>query len=96
MVVLGLASCFGCQLQITMPNRTCSKFWAKSMCSIGKWPQVRPEPEGDVDVVIIEGAVSTVESREIVERWRKRAKCLIAMGACGMRRNSFHCGASFG
>ena len=37
-----------------------------------------------VDVVIIEGAVSTVESREIVERWRKRAKCLIAMGACAV------------
>ena len=113
-VVLGLASCFGCQLQITNAESHLLEILGQIDVQYWQMASSAPEPEGDVDVVIIEGAVSTVESREIVERWRKRAKagswpwlrdiwrarprempdrygCM-----CGMRRNSFHCGASFG
>ena len=83
-VVLGLASCFGCQLQITNAESHLLEILGQIDVQYWQMASSAPEPEGDVDVVIIEGAVSTVESREIVERWRKRAKCLIAMGACAV------------
>ena len=80
-VVPAWASCSAASCKLRMPNRTYSEIRAKSMCSIGKWPLAAPEPE--VDVVIIEAA-SRLNPREIVECWRKRAKCLIAMGACAV------------
>ena len=83
-VVLGLASCFGCQLQITNAESHLLEILGQIDVRYWQMASSAPEPEGDVDVVIIEGAVSTVESREIVERWRKCAKCLIAMGACAV------------
>ena len=82
-VVVGLASCFGCQLQIADDE-------ARLLDVLGQidlqyWPvglRSAPEPEGDVDVVVIEGAVTTEESRRCVERWRERARTVIAIGAC--------------
>lgn len=81
-VVLGLASCFGCQLQITNAEEHLLEILGQFDLQYWQLASSAPEPDGDVDVVIIEGAVTTEESRETVRRWRERAKTVIAIGAC--------------
>ena len=80
--VVGLASCFGCQLQIA--NDEAHLLDVVGQLDIRYWQLAssEPEPEGPVDVVVIEGAVTTAESAEVVRRWRERADTLIAAGAC--------------
>lgn len=81
-VVVGLASCFGCQLQITNAEEHLLDILGQFDLQYWQLASSAPEPEGDVDVVIIEGAVTTMESLETVKRWRERAKAVIAIGAC--------------
>lgn len=83
-VVLGLASCFGCQLQITNAEAHLLEIVGQIDLQYWQLASSAPEPEGDVDVVVIEGAVTTQESAETVRRWRERAKCVIVMGACAV------------
>ena len=83
-VVLGLASCFGCQLQITNAESHLLDIVGQIDLRYWQLASSAPEPEGDVDVVVVEGAVTTEESAETVRRWRERAKCVIAMGACAV------------
>ena len=81
-VVLGLASCFGCQLQIT--NAEAHLMDVLGQLDLEYWQLVSsaPEPQGPVDVVVIEGAVTTEESLATVKAWRERAGTVIAIGAC--------------
>ena len=83
-VVLGLASCFGCQLQITNAESHLLEIMGQMDLQYWQLASSAPEPEGDVDVVVIEGAVTTAESEELVKRWRARAGKVIAMGACAV------------
>ncbi len=41
----------------------------------------------DVDVTIVEGAVSSVDDREKIEKARARSKLLVVMGDCGVTSN---------
>lgn len=81
-VVLGLASCFGCQLQITNVEAHLLDILGQIDLQYWQLASSAPEPEGNVDVVVIEGAVTTQESLETVQQWRNRAEKVIAIGAC--------------
>ncbi|BAK44378.1 NADH ubiquinone oxidoreductase [Eggerthella sp. YY7918] len=94
-VVTGLASCFGCQLQIT--NIEAHLMEVLGQIDLRYWQLTSSEPMPDeFDVAIIEGAVTTEESEATVRALRERAHTLIAIGACattagipGMAASSF-------
>lgn len=80
-VVVGLASCFGCQLQIT--NMEAHLLDVLGQIDLHYWQLASSDPmPQDFDVAVIEGAVTTRESEKTVQELRKRAKVLIAIGAC--------------
>lgn len=80
-VVIGLASCFGCQLQIT--NIEAHLMEVLGQIDVRYWQLASSESmPKDFDIAIIEGAITTEESAEVVRNLRSRAKTLIALGAC--------------
>ena len=80
-VVVGLASCFGCQLQIT--NAEAYLTDVLGQIDLRYWQLASSEPMPDeFDVAVIEGAVTTEEAEATVRQLRGRAKCVIALGAC--------------
>lgn len=80
-VIVGLASCFGCQLQIT--NVESHLLDVLGQIDLTYWQLASSEPMPDgFDVAIIEGAVTTEESEALVRELRSKAKAVIAIGAC--------------
>lgn len=80
-VVVGLASCFGCQLQIT--NAEPYLMQILGQIDLQYWQLVTSEDmPGEYDVAIIEGAVTTRESEETVRAVRAKAAHVMAIGAC--------------
>lgn len=82
-VVVGLASCFGCQLQIT--NDEPHLVDILDQIDLQYWQLVSSEdmPE-HYDVAIVEGAVTTEESAELLKTVRERARHVMAIGACAV------------
>lgn len=80
-VVVGLASCFGCQLQITNVEQHLTDVLGQIDLRYWQLASSEPMPE-EFDVAVIEGAVTTEESEATVRKLRERAKCVIALGAC--------------
>lgn len=79
--VFGLASCFGCQLQIT--NREDHLMEVLGQFDLGYWQMTSSAPKPrDYDVAIIEGAVTTRESADLVREIRDTASVVIAIGSC--------------
>lgn len=82
-VVIGLASDFGCQVQMTnMEDHLLEvlgaidlSYW--QLASSGHMPS-------EYDVAIIEGAVTTGEHVEVLERARATAATVIAIGSCAL------------
>ena len=80
-IVVGLASCFGCQLQITNAEPYLTQILGQ--IDLQYWQLVTSEEIPDeFDVAIIEGAVTTRESEEIVKAVRGRAAHVMSIGAC--------------
>ncbi len=80
-VVVGLASCFGCQLQIT--NAEPYLMQVLGQIDLQYWQLVTSEDMPDsYDVAIIEGAVTTRESAETCKAVRAKAAHVMAIGAC--------------
>ena len=80
-VVVGLASCFGCQIQVT--NIESHLMEVLGQIDVRYWQLTTSEPmPSDFDVAIIEGAVTTTEARDTVRALRERASVVIALGAC--------------
>ena len=80
-IVVGLASCFGCQLQITNAERHLTEVLGQ--IDLRYWQLVSSDEMPDqFDVAIIEGAVTTRESIEVCERIRDRAAHVMSIGAC--------------
>ena len=80
-VVVGLASCFGCQLQIT--NAEPYLMQILGQIDLRYWQLVTSEDMPDqFDVAIIEGAVTTREAEETVRAVREKAAHVMAIGAC--------------
>ena len=80
-VVVGLASCFGCQLQITNAEAHLTDVLGQIDLRYWQLASSDPMPE-DFDVAVIEGAVTTEESLATVRRLREAARVVIAVGAC--------------
>lgn len=80
-VVIGLASCFGCQLQITNQERYLLDVLGQIDLQYWQLASSDPMPES-FDVVVIEGAVTNVEAEETLCRVREAAGTVIAIGAC--------------
>lgn len=82
-VVLGLASCFGCQLQIT--NMESHLLDVLGQIDLGYWQLTSSAALPDsFDVAVIEGAVTTEESAQVVRLARERASVVVAVGACAV------------
>lgn len=80
-VVVGLASCFGCQLQITNAEEHLTSILGQ--IDLRYWQLVTSEEMvEDFDVAIIEGAVTTRESEETCRFLREHAAHVMAIGAC--------------
>ncbi len=80
-VVVGLASCFGCQLQIT--NAEAHLLDVLGQIDLRYWQLASSDPmPEEFDVAVIEGAVTTEEAEATVRTLRERAAKVIAIGAC--------------
>ena len=71
-VVVGLASCFGCQLQITNAEAYLTDVLGQIDLRYWQLASSDPMPE-EFDVAVIEGAVTTEESEACVREVRDRA-----------------------
>ena len=80
-VVIGLASCFGCQLQITNMEQHLMDVVGQFELVYWQLASSEPMPQ-EYDVAVIEGAVTTLESMETVRQLRHKAKTIITIGAC--------------
>ncbi len=80
-VVVGLASCFGCQVQITNAEAHLTEVLGQLDLQYWQLASSDPMPQ-DFDVAVIEGAVTTEESLRLVKELREKASCIIAIGAC--------------
>lgn len=82
-VVVGLASCFGCQLQIT--NDEAHLLDVLGQIDLRYWQLASSDSMPDeFDIAIIEGAVTTQEAEATVRQLRERARVVIAIGACAI------------
>lgn len=82
-VVLSLASDFGCQVQMT--NIEDDLLDVLGLIDLGYWQLASSGhmPE-DYDVALVEGAVTTEEHVELLRRVRRTADTVIAVGACAL------------
>ncbi len=80
-VVVGLASCFGCQLQVTNAEVYLLDILGQIDLQYWQLTSSEPMPE-EFDVAVIEGAVTTEASESTVRQLRERASVVITIGAC--------------
>lgn len=80
-VVVGLASCFGCQINIT--NAEAYLMDVLGQIDMRYWQLTSSDPmPDDFDIAIIEGAATTEDAREVLKRVREKAASVITIGAC--------------
>ena len=80
-VVVGLASCFGCQINLT--NMEAHLLDLLGSVDMAYWQLTSSDPMPErFDVAVVEGAVTTDEAAEAVRAARREASTLIAIGAC--------------
>ncbi len=82
-VVVGLASCFGCQINLTNIESELLGLLGSIDMEYWQLTSSDPMPE-DFDVAVIEGAVTTDEAAETVRAVRRKAGAVIAIGACAL------------
>ncbi|MCI8467889.1 MAG: NADH:ubiquinone oxidoreductase [Eggerthellaceae bacterium] len=82
-VVVGLASCFGCQLQVTNMERHLLDVLGQVDLRYWQLTSSDPMPE-EFDVAVVEGAVTTDEAAETLRAVRATASTVIAIGACAV------------
>lgn len=80
-VVIGLASCFGCQVMITNVEKHLLDVLGQIDLVYWQLASSAPMPE-DYDIAVIEGAVTTEESEKLVREIREKAKAVVTIGAC--------------
>ena len=82
-VVFSLASCFGCQLQIT--NQEDRLMDILGQIDLQHWQMTSSVPCPDeYDIAIIEGAVTDQRSIDLVKDIRSKAAVVIAIGSCAI------------
>jgi sulfhydrogenase subunit delta len=81
LVVLSLASDFGCQVQLT--NMTEEILDVLGLVELSYWQLATSgHMPTEYDVAIVEGAVTTTEHEELLRRVRDMAAAVIVIGAC--------------
>lgn len=80
-VFAGLASCFGCQINITNIEEHLMDVLGQVDLKYWQLTSSDPMPE-DFDVAVIEGAVTTEAAKESVRALREGADAVITIGAC--------------
>lgn len=80
-VLVGLASCFGCQINITNVEKHLMDVLGQIDMRYWQLTSSDPMPD-DIDVAVIEGAVTTEEAKRTVEDLRNRAGVVMTIGAC--------------
>lgn len=82
-VVIGLASDYGCQVQLT--NMGDQLLDALGLVDLSYWQLVSSgHMPTEYDVAIIEGAVTTEEHQALLRQVRSTASTVIAIGACAI------------
>lgn len=80
-VFAGLASCFGCQINIT--NVEAHLMEVLGQVDLKHWQLTSSDPMPDAyDVAVIEGAVTTEAAKATVRALREGASTVITIGAC--------------
>ncbi len=80
-VLVGLASCFGCQINITNAEKYLMDVLGQIDMQYWQLTSSDPMPD-DIDVAVIEGAVTTSEAEATVRDLRDRAGVVMTIGAC--------------
>lgn len=80
-VLVGLASCYGCQINITNIEQHLLDVLGQIDMRYWQLTSSDPMPE-KFDVAVIEGAATTEDAVETVKRLREAANCVITIGAC--------------
>jgi sulfhydrogenase subunit delta len=78
--IFDFACCEGCQLQIV--NLEEEILNVLDVVQPVEWREAMSEQSEEYDIAIVEGSITRVEDEERVKTIRKRAKILIALGAC--------------
>ena len=78
--IFDFACCEGCQLQIV--NLEESILDLIGGVDVVEWREAMSEQSDEYDIAIIEGSITRPEDEERLKSIRKRAKILIALGAC--------------
>ncbi len=80
-VVVGLASDFGCQVQIT--NIEDHLLEMLGVIDLGYWQLASSgHMPAEYDIAVVEGAVTTVEHIELLKRLRETASVVMTIGTC--------------
>jgi len=78
--IFDFSCCEGCQLQIVnLEEELLNLIGAVEMV---EWREAMSEQSDEYDVAIIEGSITRAEDEERLKKIRRRAKVLIALGAC--------------
>lgn len=80
-VLVGLASCFGCQINITNVEQHLLEVLGQIDMQYWQLTSSEPMPD-DIDVAVIEGAVTTEEAERTVKDLRNRASVVMTIGSC--------------
>ncbi len=80
-VLVGLASCFGCQINITNIEKHLLDILGQIDMKHWQLTSSDPMPE-EIDVAVIEGAITTEEALETVKKLRDEADVVMTIGAC--------------
>lgn len=81
-----LDGCAGCHMSILDTDEGILAVAAKAMIVYGPLVDAQEYPE-DVDVAIVEGAVSSQHDVSLIQTIRERSKVLVALGDCAVTGN---------
>ncbi|MBN1126742.1 MAG: hypothetical protein JXA82_17185 [Sedimentisphaerales bacterium] len=78
--IFDFACCEGCQLQIV--NLEEEILDLIGVVDVVEWREAMSEQSQEYDIALIEGSITRPEDEERIKEIRKRAKILVALGAC--------------
>lgn len=81
---ISLTSCEGCQITLLDLGEKFFKFLEKVELANFDLIEDEPFPKGKVDIIFVEGVPITKEDIKILKKARKKAKILVAIGACAI------------
>lgn len=81
---LRFTSCSGCQLALLNSEQALSRLAMDCELVDFALAASHPEESGALDLALVEGSISTVAQLERLLRLRRRARLLVAVGACAL------------